>query len=486
MACDPLTESLMKLSPSNVWISYVNHTGMIGYLVYPNCPYGYCNPLSIPISLTEYIGEDKQCVFNRSGLLCGSCQPNLSLSLGSPRCLSCPNYWPVVFISVTVAALLAGIFLVAVLLVLNMTVEVGTLNGLIFYVNIVAVNRSVLLPFREQNFVTVFVSWLNFELGIDTCYFPGLDAYSKTWIQLSYVVVYLVFLVAFAMVIASSYSSRFTDFMRKKNTVATISTLVFLSLVKLLEIIFVALSLSIIDYPDGSRLKVWRPDATVKYLQGKHIALFVTALVLFVIYLAYSTLLFSWQWLVYLPSWRILNWTRNQKLQAFTETYHTPYIIKRGYWTGMLLFVRAVLYLITAVNVSNVPQVTLVSVIFAVAFVLSVKGFVGRLYQKWPIDILETFFYFNLLALSFFACYFLDRMDEYKSVAYISIIITFLLLVTIIVYHIFAFIVPSSIMTKLGQRVSSVLSDVHSNRKSNQEDQSPPHEILDMKLQNEE
>ena len=161
-------------------------------------------------------------MFNRSGLLCGSCQPGLSLSLGSPRCLLCPNYWPVVFISITVAALLAGILLVAMLLALNMTVELGTLDGLMFYVNIVAVNRSILLPFREPNFITVFVSWLNFELGIDTCYFPGMDAYTKIWLQLSYVVVYLVFLVAFTMIIASSYSSRFTDFMRKINTVATI------------------------------------------------------------------------------------------------------------------------------------------------------------------------------------------------------------------------------------------------------------------------
>ena len=73
----------------------------------------------------------------------------------------------------------------------SMTVATGTLNGLIFYVNIVAVNRSILLPFEEQNFTTVFISWLNnLELGIDTCYFPGMDAYSKTWIQLSFVAAY--------------------------------------------------------------------------------------------------------------------------------------------------------------------------------------------------------------------------------------------------------------------------------------------------------
>ena len=37
----------------------------------------------------------------------------------------------------TILAILAGIALVALLLILNMTVAVGTLNGLIFYANVV-------------------------------------------------------------------------------------------------------------------------------------------------------------------------------------------------------------------------------------------------------------------------------------------------------------------------------------------------------------
>jgi hypothetical protein len=40
------------------------------------------------------------------------------------------------------AAFIAGITLVMFLLALNMTVAVGTLNGIFFYVNIVAVNTD--------------------------------------------------------------------------------------------------------------------------------------------------------------------------------------------------------------------------------------------------------------------------------------------------------------------------------------------------------
>ena len=158
--CDSLTESFIKKSQSRTWISYINNndTNLTGYLMYPNCPYDYCNSLSLAINLNKPKGADAQCAFNCSSLLCGSCQPGLSLSLGSSHCLQCPSYWPVQLIAITAAAIIAGIVLVAFLLFLNITVAVGSLNGLIFYVNVVYANKSILLPFQDTNLVTVFVS----------------------------------------------------------------------------------------------------------------------------------------------------------------------------------------------------------------------------------------------------------------------------------------------------------------------------------------
>ena len=168
--CDGHTGTFVKQPKSRAWISYINDTNVNGYLVFPNCPFDYCLLNSSPADLNQQNGADAQCALNRSSLLCGSCQPGLSLSLGSSRCLPCPSHWPALLIAITIAAILAGIALVALLLVLNMTVAVGTLNGLIFYANVVYANKSVLLPFQTTNFITVFISWLNLELGIDTCY----------------------------------------------------------------------------------------------------------------------------------------------------------------------------------------------------------------------------------------------------------------------------------------------------------------------------
>ena len=154
---------------------------------------------------------------------------------------------------------------------------------------------------------------------------------------------------------------------------ATLATLILLSYAKLLEIGFKSLSFGNLKYPDGSVKTVWLPDATVNYLSGKHIILFFTALLILLAGLVCTTFLFSWQWLLHLPRWRIFKWTRDQKLQTFIETYHTPYVPKHRYWTGLLLIARAVLYLVAAVNVSNDPTVALTAIFFTICCILALK-----------------------------------------------------------------------------------------------------------------
>ena len=223
--CDSHTGLLFKQPQIRAWISYINDTDQTGYLVYANCPFDFCLSNSPPVDLNQPNGSDVQCAFNRSSLLCGSCQPGFSLSLSSSRCLPCPSYWPALLIVITITAILAGIALAALLLLLNVTVAVGNLNGLIFYANIVHANESILLPFQRRNFITLFISWLNLELGIDTCYFPGMNTYIKTWLQLAFPA-YVILLVVLVVII-SSYSTNFSNLIGKKDPVATLATLTF-------------------------------------------------------------------------------------------------------------------------------------------------------------------------------------------------------------------------------------------------------------------
>ena len=438
--CNSQTESVFKKSQSRAWISYISDTNLTGFLVYQNCPFDYCGSLSLAIDLNQPNGADAQCAFNRSSLLCGSCQPGLSLSLGSSHCLQCPSHWPTLLIAITIAAILAGIALVALLLFLNMTVAVGTLNGLIFYANVVHANKSILLPFQDTNLATVFISLLNLELGIDTCFFPGMDTYTKTWLQLTFpaFVFYLVILV----ITVSSYSIRFSKLIGNKDPVATLATLVLLSYAKLLQICFESLSVSILTYPDGFSKALWFPDATVPYLQGKHIPLFIAAILILLIGLIYTAVLFLWQWHFCFPRWKIFTLClRNQKLQFFIETYHAPFTPKYRYWTGLLLIARAILYLVAAANVSNDPQLALSAIVFTTILILLLIAFTNlKMYKKMPLNVVGTFFILNILLFSVFTWYSLNSIKfNQRAVAYTSVLSTLAILVLIILYHVYTY-----------------------------------------------
>lgn len=323
----------------------------------------------------------------------------------------------------------------AILFVLNLTVAVGTLNGIIFYANIVAANSKILLPFSEPNFVTVFIAWLNMEFGLDACFFEGMDVYWKTWLQIAFPA-YVIFLVV-TIIVISEHSLKFAHLIGKRNPMAILTTLIFLSYAKFLHATIAALSSATLNYPDGSHPIMWLPDATVHYLSGKHIVLFTASVLILVLGLSFTALLFSWQWLLRHQDRTVLKWVGNQKLCQLLEPYHAPCTFNHRYWTGLLLLVRVVLYTISAINVSGDPRVALVSTICLVGFLPLLKGFLAiRVYRKTPIDLLETFTHFNLLVLSVFSWYCLETDPRTRQmVAYVSVSVTFLLLVVVCIYH---------------------------------------------------
>ena len=54
--------------------------------------------------------------------------------------------------------------------------------GLIFFANIIEANEYIFLP-QDLSHINIFISWLNLDLGIETCFANGLTPYSKTWLQ---------------------------------------------------------------------------------------------------------------------------------------------------------------------------------------------------------------------------------------------------------------------------------------------------------------
>ena len=70
----------------------------------------------------------------------------------------CPMYMVVV---VLLSETLAGLLLVFFLMILNLTVSTGTINGLLFYANIIKASQTALFP-PEMNgsFLNTFIVWI--------------------------------------------------------------------------------------------------------------------------------------------------------------------------------------------------------------------------------------------------------------------------------------------------------------------------------------
>ena len=106
---------------------------------------------------------------------------------------------------------------------------------------------------------------------------------------------------------------------------ATLSTLVLLSYTKFLQTTITALSLATLRYPDGSHKKVWLPDATIEYLSGKHIPLFVVAVAILIVGTAYTCIIFFWQWFLHYQKTALFRRINFLQLNHFIDPYHAPY-----------------------------------------------------------------------------------------------------------------------------------------------------------------
>ena len=432
--CNSTTSSLLR-EGTNSWIMYVNDTDPYRYVIYPYCPYGYCHPAddNVSINLTIPNGADAQCVNRRTGVLCGGCQPNFSLSLGSSRCLPCTIYWPAQLLGILLAGIVAGVLLVATLLALNLTVATGLLNGFIFYANIVGASSSAFFPSSEPSFPMLFVAWLNLDIGFDVCFIRELDAYTKTCLQLAFPT-YIITLVVLVIFI-SERSPRFTRLIGRRDPVATLATLVLLSYSRLLSTTIVVLSFAILDYPDGPHV-VWLLDGNVKYLKGKHTGLFTVAILIILLGIPYTLFLFLWQWCIRTPHWKIFGWIRNTRFNTFITTYHAPYSIKHRYWTGLLLLVRVILYITASVTTSSDLQVPLLVINVLVGGLFFLKGIIGSVYKDLPVDIVETLIYLNLLIFAASSLYhFNSDSTKQAAIAYTSTTMVLILLIGVVLVH---------------------------------------------------
>ena len=432
--CSYADETVLR--DSNAWIDYVNTTTNTGYLLYPNCPFDYCVGKPVNVNLNIPNGADIQCAFNRSGKLCGACKTNLSLMMGSSRCQQCSNS----FISLLIPFAVAGIALVVFILILNVTVATGTINGLIFYANILVASKSLFIPFDTPKIFVIFISWINLDLGIETCFYDGMDSYAKVLLQLAFPI--YIILITITIINISEYSIRFSTLIGKKDPVATLCTLLLLSYSKLIRTIIASLQYTYLDYPDGSSEIVWLYDANVPYFSPSHTPQFITAILIIVLGSVYTVLIFFGQWLQRCRNRKLVRCFNNPKYNAFIVKYHAPFNPKHRYWVGLLLLARIFHYLVS-VFVSGTAVLLSVSCIVVGLVLLRLMN-TTRTYKNWLLDNLDVTFLVNLVIFAIATYYVGESGGNQNALAATSLCISFITFLGVLIHHFYAYILKDT------------------------------------------
>ena len=459
-SCSSENENI--LLETNIWIGLRNYTNETEFVIH-DCPFDYCVEKPVNISLSSPDSVDKQCAYNRTGILCGMCQEDdLSLVFGSSRCQECSNN----YISLLIPFALAGIALVAFILLFNMTVATGTINGLIYYANILTANHSLLLPPSTSNILTVFISWLNLDLGIETCFYNGMDSYSKFLLQLAFPT--YVFVLIGTIVVLCEVSNKFANLLSNRNPVAALCTLILLSYSKFIRIIITALKFARLDYPDGSHEIVWLYDANVQYFTVNHIPRFIAAFIIIILGAIYTILLLFGQWFPRCSNRKIMKWAKNTKYNAFIDAYHAPFTPKHRYWLGLLLFAQITHNLVAAMTTDSLIAIFAAGCI-ALGLIL-LKLLNTRIYKNRLQDSLETLFLTNIVIMAL-ATFYIRENNKDQLVTYhiretsegqliltnTSMAISFILFLIILGFHFYKYILKGmqvwARLTQLLQRI---------------------------------
>ncbi len=430
--CNIDKEEIMVTREGHVWYGTINLYDEICYITDTTCGYNYCYDGKVTFDLRN--GTDQQCSFDRSGLLCSKCAEGHSLKLGSNECDDCSN----ASISLVILFILAGIALIVLILALNLTVAVGTINGLIFYANVVKMYEHIFFPNKSMPVISQFISWINLDFGIPLCFYDGMDTYAKSWLQ--FVFPFYIWLLILIIIGLCQLSARLSQLFGSR-VVSALSTLFLLSYIKLLRsIIFVLSPHKITITCNGDKIEQnrWLGDPTMHYFDQKHSVLFVFAVVLLLVFVIPYTLglLFSPILQGYLSQYKMCSFW--YKLKPVFDAYNAPYKDKLRFWTGFLLLLR--LPILAAASVTNSFETDknafLSIALICIVIAITTSSIVGGVYRVWYLNLLETCFFINIAVLLIAATNNINSIS-YKVVLILSITLSMIGFIGIIIFHVY-------------------------------------------------
>ena len=405
--------------PENYWLGFINDSVVVFAV---NCPIGYCSPNATKITRNT---SNSQCESHRTGLLCGQCQEGYSLTLANGKCAKCSNTYLLLLFPFAVA----GLFLVVVLFALNLTVTEGSINGLIFYANVLSMSNSIQLT-KGGRIAYALLAWVNLDPGIAMCFYDGMDSYSETWLEFLFPAYLLSIIIAIIL-----FYRKFPALAHRvcgENAVKVIATPLLLFYTKLQRTVAVIFSSKRMEYSNGVNYHAWVFDASVEYFKGKHLYLGIAGIfVLVFIVLPYALCLTFFQQLQACSGHRLFQWVN--KLKPVFDAYAGPYKDKYRFWTGMLLLVRTLLIILFTINYAGSVEINMLIILVVSSALLIAQS--NSIYKKWPCNFLEAFFYAQLIVFAAGVLYAMHNNRNVTIVADTSIGATVIVFLAVLGYH---------------------------------------------------
>ena len=414
ISCDINTEMILR--PANSWMcgevegpnsevkdpdEDYNYT----YHYSENCPFDYCHPQATHIHLKQ---PDDQCDFNRTGTACGHCPTNLSIIFGSSRCRRCTNDHLIIILPIAIA----GMILVLVMFVFNLTIVNGVIGTFILYVNILSINKTLLFPANSSHSqIYVMIALANLDLGMEVCFYDGMDGYVSMWLQLVFPF-YLIF-IAGLLIISSRYS-KLVQRITAQRGLPVLATLFLLSHTKILItaciVLFSYTEIVTITRSGQSSRLVWSVSTDVSLFGQQHAPLFTVNLILLLMLIPFNiVLLFNRQ----LARFRLV-----QRFKPLLDPYKAPYQDSYHYWTGYQLVIRTLLLGTTAFSKNN----TLTLSTLIIGCVMCIHGYVSP-FKSSLLNLQELGLMFNVLTV-----YVLANVDQLAVLVTVGVAVVYVII----------------------------------------------------------
>ena len=164
--------------PQGSWLGVINGLTTLGYG--NHCPTGYCKQ-SLNVNISN---SDDVCTGNRQGILCGQCQDGYSVVKGSVDCHRCGDS----SVYVILVYMGAAVIYITVLFMLRITIDVGTIGGLVFWLDGMMVANDLLFHsfgYQRQYTDLYFIVLDAFQCRwqVTTCLYNGMGSIIKQTID---------------------------------------------------------------------------------------------------------------------------------------------------------------------------------------------------------------------------------------------------------------------------------------------------------------